>query len=86
MKLVCRIRGHRWNAMSLACGRCHVTHEQMVRGRRIPEVEKAESEAYWRGVTEGRKIDRRRAYRLGYMRGGRDVFARVQRIVGHPQP
>jgi len=66
----------------MSCARCHLTAEEIARGPVDEAVERRVSDAYWRGVADGRKIDRGRAYRLGFMRGGRDVFERVEHALG----
>ena len=81
-RLVCRLRGHRWDVRSLACTRCRRTQLEIEMGELDPVVERRVSDSYWRGVEAGRKIDRKRAYRLGYMRGGRDVFSKVEEVFG----
>lgn len=78
---VCAVLGHRWNNYSLCCSRCRRTAEEIERGPIDRVVEQRVSAAYWRGVSDGRSVDRRRAYRLGFMRGGRDVFGRVETVL-----
>lgn len=83
-RLICRLCGHRWESRSLACVRCHRTIEEIERGPIDLNAEARVSETYWRGVQDGRKIDRRRAYRLGYQRGLRRALVFVEeRLPAH---
>ena len=78
----CARRGHRWDLPSDFCLRCKRTGSEIALGPRTVEEIEHENESYWRGVEDGRKVDRKRAYRLGYMRGGRDVFGKVEEVFG----
>lgn len=84
LRFVCKLRGHRWNLQYATCSRCKRTQEDIVEAEITPlerEINTAVIAAYSRGFEEGRAIGlkqgRARAYRLGFMRGGRDVFDRL---------
>jgi hypothetical protein len=76
--LVCKMFGHRWAAHIDACDRCKTTGAE-IHLRSFPQGDPEDpNDAYWRGVRDGRKLDRKRAYRLGYIRGGMSVWSLVE--------